>query len=658
MCGVAGIVDFAGAPVDRARVVKMTRLLAHRGPDDEGFYFDSVAGIGHRRLSIVDLTAAGRQPMTNESRTIWVAFNGEIYNFRELRAELQTKGHLFVSHSDTEVIVHGYEEWGDDCWRRLDGFFAIVLWDANAQELRLVRDAFGIKPLLYWFDGRTAIFGSEIKALLGSGLVAQEQNPQALSDYLTYFYVPGAQTILRDVWHVPPAHFVVLDGAGAMTRRFWQLEVQEPLGGSEEAIWEQLRHECRVAVLGALESDVPIGLLLSAGLDSNIILRELVDAGRREVNSITVGFRQESFDESAIAQRVLAELRMAGDCVYVEEQPLSAMFDRMVYHTDSLNANPANLAEYNIFQATASKVRVALAGMGNDELFAGYATYRADRLRRIYRRFPMPLRRLARAMAWRLPPSERKYGLDHLARKFTEGAEFDAGRAHYWWRTIFTPEDKRRVMDDAVAAGVDLDAFYAYDRNYAELRDASLQDQFLYADLQMFCIDNANMLLDSMSMAFSVEVRPPFLSKRFVEFAFRVPYQLKLRGSTTKYALRAAYSKRLPDYVTKLKKSGLVSPLAQLIRGPLRSLTETTFDEARHHESLNHSAIDELLREHLSGRKDHGYPLWVILNYLRWHQQFIANPSWRAPLRDAERTASQHVIDRACHGQLATGFSA
>ena len=647
MCGVAGIVEFAGAPVDAARVVRMTRLLAHRGPDDEGFYFDGAAGLGHRRLAIVDLSPAGHQPMSNETGTVWVAFNGEIYNFRDLRAKLLARGHTFASKTDTEVIVHAYEEWGDDCWEQFDGFFAVVLWDARSRELRLVRDAFGIKPLFYWFDGRSAVVGSELKALLGSGRVPQEENPQALSDYLTYFYVPGPQTILRDVWQVPPAHVVVLRNGGATQRRFWRLTPQSPLQGSEESIAEQLRHECRVAVEHALESDVPIGLLLSGGLDSNIILRELVDLGRDRVEAITVGFREKSYDESFVARRVLDEMGLAGECVYVEEEPVETIFDRMVYHVDALNANPANLPEYYIFRAAASRVKVALAGMGNDELFAGYSTYRADQLRGTYRLLPAPLRRILRALAWRLPPSERKYGLDYLARKFTEGAERDAYEAHYWWRTIFTTTDKRQLLNGDMASRVELDAFRAYRSAYDDFGGASQADRILYADLQMFCIENANMLMDHMSMAFSVEVRPPFLSKRFVEFAFRVPYGMKLRGSTTKYALRAAYEQRLPRYITGMKKSGLVSPLAQLIRGPLRSLTTAAFDGARHHAAFNPAFLDRLLHEHLGGGKDHGIPLYVILNYLRWHERFIADSSWRRPLSADERAAAADAISAA-----------
>jgi asparagine synthase (glutamine-hydrolysing) len=644
MCGVAGIVEFGGAPVDAARVVRMTRLLAHRGPDDEGFYFDGMAGLGHRRLAIVDLSAAGHQPMSNETGTVWVTFNGEIYNFRDLRAELVARGHAFASKTDTEVIVHAYEEWGDECWKRFDGFFAVVLWDARRRELRLVRDAFGIKPLFYWFDGNSAVVGSELKALLGSGRVPQEENVQALSDYLTYFYVPGPQTILRDVWQVPPAHVLVLSSGSSKLRRFWRLTPQPPLEASEASVAEQLRHECRVAVESALESDVPIGLLLSGGLDSNIILRELVDLGRERVQAITVGFREKSYDESHVARRVLGDLGLTGDCVYVEEEPVETIFDRMVYHVDALNAN---LPEYYIFRAAASRVKVALAGMGNDELFAGYSTYRADRLRELYRLLPAPVRRLLRAAATRLPPSGRKYGLDYVARKFTEGAEHDAYEAHYWWRTIFTTADKRRLLNGDVTAGIELDAFPAYRRAYDDLNGAAPADRILYADLQMFCIENANMLMDHMSMAFSVEVRPPFLSKRFVEFAFRIPYRMKLRGSTTKYVLRSAYEQRLPRYVTAMKKSGLVSPLAQLIRGPLRALTTAAFDGARRHPAFNQAVLEGLLAEHLAGHKDHGIPLYVILNYLRWHDRFIADSSWRGPLAAEERAAAEKAIAAA-----------
>jgi asparagine synthase (glutamine-hydrolysing) len=262
--------------------------------------------------------------------------------------------------------------------------------------------------------------------------------------------------------------------------------------------------------------------------------------------------------------------------------------------------------------------------MGNDEIFAGYSTYVADRIRPYYRMLPAPVRSMLRAAAMRVPPSERKYGIDFLARKFTQGVEFDALKSHYWWRTIFTPEDKAQLFRPAAAASLQLDSYGPYERHYREAPGTSDEDRILHADMQMFCIDNANVLMDGLSMAFSVEVRPPFLSKRFVEFAFRIPYRHKIRGTETKHILRSAYRGRLPSHVTNARKTGLVSPLSQLIKNQLRDLTEETFAKAGDHPYLDAGYCQGLLREHLAGTRDHSLPLYLLLNYFRWHDRFIA----------------------------------
>jgi asparagine synthase (glutamine-hydrolysing) len=624
MCGITGIVELDGAPVDPNAIRRMTRTLAHRGPDDEGMHVEQGVGLGHRRLSILDLSPSGHQPMSAADATLWIVFNGEIYNFRELRRELEQHGHVFRSQSDTEVLLYGYRQWGDECWKRLDGFYALALWDRTARSLHLVRDPFGIKPLFYAASAQRVIFGSEIKALLASGLVARDVDLQALSHYFTYFYTPGPNAIIRGVQQVGPGEAITFSRAGRRTHKFWNLHVDPKVAAlSDDEIYGALREECRFAVAHALESDVPVGLLLSGGMDSNIILHELVAVGYPDIRAVTVGFREKSFDEAAVAERCLQSVGLKGNTTFVEDHDAAAFFDRMVYHVDSLNANVANLAEWHIFRVASTQLKVALAGMGNDELFAGYSTYLADKLRPYYRGVPAPLRRVVRYAAGHLPPSGRKYGFDFLARKFTEGAEFDALKSHYWWRTVFTPADKQTLFRRDAARAVDLDSYAMYERHYEQLPVASDEERMLYADMQMFCIDNANVLMDGLSMAFSVEVRPPFLSKRFVEFAFSIPYRLKIRGTTTKHVLRKAYEGRLPAHVTEARKTGLVSPLAQLLKQQLRTLSQDTFASASKHAYLDARYCQQLLDEHLSGRRDHSLPLYVLLTYFRWYDQFI-----------------------------------
>jgi asparagine synthase (glutamine-hydrolysing) len=564
--------------------------------------------------------------MATADGTLWLVFNGEIYNFRALKHQLEQRGHVFRSQSDTEVLLYGYREWGDTLWEKLDGFFALALWDRGARQLHLVRDPFGVKPLWYAAHEGRVVFGSEIKALLASGLVAGEVDLQSLAHYLTFFYTPGPQAIIRGVRQVGPGEVLTFAVGGQRARKFWQLCPDPRVASlSEEDICDALREECRVAVRDALESDVPVGLLLSGGMDSNIILHELQALGYPDIRAVTVGFREKSYDEGPLVERSLAAAGVRGRITYVEDHDAAAIFDRMVYHVDSLNANVANLAEFHIFRVAAVDLKVALAGMGNDELFAGYSTYLADRLRPYYRLMPRPLRGLLRWGARQIPPSERKYGLDFLARKFTEGAEFDALKSHFWWRTVFTPAEKGELFSPEIARALQLDSYPLYQQHYAASSAASDEDRMLYGDMQMFLIDNANVLMDGLSMAFSVEVRPPFLSKRFAEFAAAIPYHLKVRGLTTKHVLRRAYQRHLPPHVTQARKTGLVSPLSQLLKNQLRSMTQDTFADAAKHSYLDAGRAQHLLAEHLAGTRDHSLQLYVLLNYFRWHEQFIAS---------------------------------
>lgn len=624
MCGITGIVEFQDVPVDPNVVRRMTSVIAHRGPDDEGFHFEPGVGFGHRRLAILDLSPGGHQPMASPDGAVWIVFNGEIYNFRELRRQLEQAGHQFRTQSDTEVLIAGYRQWGNGCWSRLDGFFALAIWDRPARSLTLVRDPFGIKPLFYAAQASRVVFGSEIKPLLASGLVARDVDLQALSHYFTYFYTPGPDAIIRGVKQVGPGEAITFTAQGATAMRFWELKPSNALEKlSENEIAEALRDECRLAVKDSLESDVPVGLLLSGGMDSNIILHELINVGYPDIRAVTVGFREKSFDEAAIAEHALAGVGLKGHTVYVEDHDAAAIFDRMIYHVDSLNANVANLAEWHIFAAASSQLKVALAGMGNDELFAGYSTYLADKIRPYYRGIPAPLRSLLRYGAGHLPPTGRKYGFDFLARKFTQGAEFDALKSHYWWRTVFTPDDKQALFRPDALRAVDPDSYSLYERHYRNFAGADDTERMLFADMQMFCIDNANVLMDGLSMAFAVEVRPPFLSKRFVEFAFQIPYRMKIRGTQTKHILRKAYEGHLPQRVTGARKTGLVSPLAQLLRGDLRELAQQSFSAAGKHPYLDAAYCQRMLAEHLTGRHDHSLPLYVLLNYFRWYDRFI-----------------------------------
>ena len=628
MCGISGLVDFNGNQIDENVISSMTNILAHRGPDDSGIYCKSNVALGHRRLSIIDLSALGHQPMATPDGRILIVFNGEIYNYQELRSDLLKSGHSFVSNTDTEVILHGYREWGQECWKRLDGMFSIGLWDTQTSALTLVRDPFGIKPLFYAYNQNRVIFSSEIKGLLASGYITPRVNFESLSNYLTYFYTPGPETIVEGIEQVEPGRAMTFRNSEVRTNRYWKINPEAQLVNVRpNDLIAQVRHECNVAVNKSLVSDVPVGLLLSSGVDSNIILNEIVASGAREIETVTVGFRESSYNETDLVKRRVGELGVKSHVIYVEDHSLTSTFDKMVYHMDSLSANVAGMAEYLIVKAVSEKVKVALAGAGNDELFAGYATYIADKILPYYKIIPAFARSGVRMLADHIPHSGKKYSYDYLIRKFTEGAEYTPDKSHYWWRTIFTDKDKMMMSADASGENALMtDSFRSYKKYYDEVGEKyDFATQSLYADFFMFCNQNANMMVDNLSMAFSLEIRPPFLTKRFVEFAFSVPYKYKLNGLTTKYILRKAYEGLIPDYILKQKKSGLVSPIPQLIRGQLREFIQDNFNSLSDHPYFNKAYLTQMLKEHLSGERDHGFKLYTILTYLRWHDMFIKN---------------------------------
>jgi asparagine synthase (glutamine-hydrolysing) len=625
VCGIAGILNLDGEPVRRESVARMANAMAHRGPDDSGLYVQGSIGLGHRRLAIIDLTEAGRQPMVDELTGNVLVFNGEIYNFPALRKELEASGSRFRSHSDTEVILHGFREWGSDLWDRLDGFFSIAMWVPDRAELYLVRDAFGVKPLYYFRSAETTAFASELKGLVASEVFRPQVSLQGLSDYFSLFYVPQPQTAIEDVWQVPPATEVVVSAQGSRVRQFWRPEFTGKFESlSVEAIQDRIREESGHAVLNSLLADVPIGTLLSGGLDSNIILYELLKANIDPIETLTVGFKAKAFDESHIVTEVLRTAHPNGAITFVDEVDVGGDFDSIVWHTDSLNANFAAIAEYQLFSAAQGRFKVALAGMGNDELFAGYSTYSADWLRREYRTFVSPKMRgiITRLTDW-MPSDERKYGRKWMLRKFAQGSEMEFPESHFYWRSILNASEKQALLPWVLDAGINPNPMPNFLRHYNALDGFNDASRLLYADLQTFCIDNANVLMDAMSMAYSIEVRPPFLSKQYASFALEIPYNYKVHRFQTKKILRDAYRGRVHPSVTGAKKTGLVSPIAKLLKDDLFSRACHEFHSVEESSFLNPHVVKSNWKQFVAGRSELAFSLYLTLTYLTWRRLLL-----------------------------------
>lgn len=629
MCGIAGVCTFEGIQIDKDILLKMQNHLVHRGPDGSGVYESSNIGLVHNRLAIIDLSNKASQPMVisiNDSKIV-LAFNGEIYNYKTLRSELIELGHVFLTESDTEVILIGYKQFGEDVWGKLDGFFSLALWDASAEVLYLVRDPLGIKPLYYFESENTIFFASEIKSLLASDSVPTELNPTSISDFFTHFYVPAPRTPFRSILQLEPGKFLKFTRQGSFLQTYWELEVKACSDCKSYEDHEiHLRKEVSIALEASLESDVPVTLLLSSGLDSSILLAELKKIEPLgEPRTLTVGFENKNFDERRQVTRLSRYINFSNNQVVVSDNNVQNFFDFMIWHSDALNANFANIPEYLIFREARSKSKVVLTGMGMDELFAGYSTYKADKLSNFYRSIvPLRLRKIFLYLVNYVPEGRKRYPMKWILTKFLEGSEMDELTRHFYWRTIFSESEKKELFGKNYALFHGHDPFSVHVNHAANLKGAPSEFQRkLYADLKTFCIDNANILMDGLSMAHSVEARPPFLSKRFVEFAYSVPDKMKLRRLTGKYILRKSYSDVLPRFITRRTKVGLVSPIDDLLRKDLLQVLISSIECMTDESLLNKEFVYKLLSEHLLYKKNHGYKLYLILVYLRWRMLFV-----------------------------------
>ncbi|TMQ25759.1 MAG: asparagine synthase (glutamine-hydrolyzing) [Candidatus Rokuibacteriota bacterium] len=626
MCGIAGKLYLEpGRPVEREAVEAMGRTLAHRGPDDEGLYVHGNVGLAMRRLAVIDV-ASGRQPIHNEDRTVWTVYNGEIYNFAELRRDLEARGHRFYTRTDTEVIVHLYEEEGPDFARALNGMFAIALWDATRRRLVLVRDRLGIKPLYVAALGDRLLFGSEIKALLADGL-RPSVDVESLSLYLSLLYVPAPHTIYREIRKLEAGHVMVWQDGRLTDRRYWNLAQTRPPARPPRAaaVSEELLALLTDAVRRQLVADVPLGVFLSGGLDSSTVVALTRRAHTGAVKTFSIGFDDPSYDERADA-RIIAR-RFETDHTELTVKPdLADLVPRLVHHFDEPFADASAVPTYYLSQLTRRHVTVSLGGDGGDELFAGYVTYQADRLARWYGRLPAVVTRYALpALVRRLPVSEAKVSLDFKARRFVANALLEPGRRHYAWKAFFDDRLKREILADDVLGCLDghLDAFPAYARHYDEVPYYDDLNRVLYADTKVYLADDILVKVDRMSMAHSLEVRVPLLDHRVVEFMFALPGRLKMPGLGLKRLLKRTMRGLLPAETLHKRKAGFNVPLTAWLKRELRPLVDEYLspDRIRREGFFRSEVTARLVAEHMAGRADHSRNLWALLLFGVWLEQ-------------------------------------
>jgi asparagine synthase (glutamine-hydrolysing) len=623
MCGIAGILRFDAAPIDHGELSRMRDAMQHRGPDGAGLYVDGALGLAHRRLSIIDLDA-GAQPLGNEDDTVLVVFNGEIYNYIELRAQLLGFGHRFKTQSDTEVIVHAYEQWGLDCVSRFNGIFAFALWDTKQRRLFIARDHLGVKPLYYHLDASVLLFGSEVKALLAHPSCTRDVDTQSLGDLFTFRYVPSPRTLFKGVKKLPPAHYMVVDGAGVRTQRYWHWVPTHRAGAREADLIEEYQHLVSEAVRYQLRSDVPVGLFLSSGVDSASLLALMREHNSGALHTFTIGFQDgERSNETDDARELAQRFGSDHDEMIVTANDYETYFERYMWDLEEPVGNESAAAFYFVSMLARRKVKVVLTGQGADEPWAGYHRHLGVKLSEIYRRLPRGLTQgLLKPAVMALPRNER------LKRGVMALDEPDALTRFAKIYSFFTPDLRARLFSQEMRAENQFEEYRSREA-LADLqsRVAGLDavSQMLYIDTRASLPDDLLMVNDKMSMANSIESRVPFLDTRLVEFVESLPAHFKLRYTTGKYLHKKALTKWLPDSVVHRKKKGFDNPMQQWLRERLRKhVDESLFaSDSSIRRFFDIDQVRHMVKLHQAGKENFMRHIYLLVSFEMWHRRFM-----------------------------------
>jgi len=621
MCGICGFTwpdTFLGE--------KCTREIRHRGPDQSGVFAAEGITLGHRRLSIIDLSEQGRQPMTNEDGSLQLVFNGEIYNFVELRETLIKQGHRFSSQADSEVILHGYEEWGDDCLQHLRGMFALALWDRNQQRLLVARDRLGIKPLYYYHRAGRFAFASEIKGLLAIPEIPREVNRQALYDYLGYEFVPSPATMFAGIYKLPPGHLLEFSQGRLDVRPYWDLTFTSNWTAPDEAV-EALRDLLRDTVRLHLISDVPLGVFLSGGLDSSTLVALMRSLGVTPLRTFSIGYPDPSFSELPYAQMVAERFETDHQVLMIPEVT-SEDLEAAVWHLDEPMTDLSALPLFLVCREARKHVTVCLSGEGGDEIFAGYDRFRASKFDHYYRRLPEWLREkiIYRALE-RLPDQPQKKGAINVLKRFIEGSHLPLEGGHLRWQYFGSPDWEKFLFKEEFRQAVSMDPFGPIRAHQDRCPATDRLNREIYLDLKFVMPDSVLMKVDKMSMAHALEIRVPFLDHRVVEFAAGLPSDWKLKGFETKAIFRKALKGLLPETIVGRGKQGYSLPIKNLLREGLKEYMVARLNESPIiRETMHLPFLNRLIRDHLDRVQNYNHLLWALINLSVWHQKFFEQP--------------------------------
>jgi asparagine synthase (glutamine-hydrolysing) len=662
MCGINGLVNCGSREV----LARMTQVQAHRGPDDSGLWEQrfpdgSYVGLGSRRLAILDLSTSGHMPMANADRSVFITYNGEVYNFRELRGELETKGFRFASDTDTEVVLHLYEAEGPDCVKRLKGMFAFAICDLRspAPTLFLARDHFGVKPFYYWYRGRQMAFASEIKALLEVPGLDAQLDPESLHQYLTFLWVPDPKTMFRGIYKLPAGHYALLRAGQLSITRYWDLTFP-PRGHEfpqdEEDLAAEIRMRFRNSVEAQMVSDVPIGAFLSAGLDSSAIVAMMTSATRQPVRTYTITFPRKyrvgetGLDDPRVPARLAQKLGCENQQIVVEPD-VASLLPQLVWHMDEPAADPAIIPAYLVCREARKQATVLLSGVGGDELFAGYRKHMAHNWAERYRRMPERLRKRLEPAVLGLPGlrGTTMKGPARLAKKMARSASLTPAERFIMNCTYLDDGQKQALYSPDVAQQVSAsDPADRHRSSFGDVQHADFLNQMLYLDTKIFMASLNLTYNDKMSMASSVEVRVPFLDRELAEFvAWNVPPQMKLKGKwrpVTKYIFRRAMQEVLPREVLQQPKAGFAAPIDYWLAHDLRPMVDDLLAEAqiRRRGLFRPERVRAFVEEHRRGVQDWSMQIWQFLTLELWSRVFLDGGSRRlaADTIQAQRAAT------------------
>ncbi len=632
MCGIYGCLSIK-EKIEPEILRAMGDALRHRGPDGEGEIIQKSRemwiALGHKRLSIIDLSSAAKQPMSNEDETIWITYNGEIYNFRELRAELEGKGHHFESNSDTEVIIHLYEEMGTRCLERLKGMFAFAIWDHGEKTLFLARDRLGKKPLHYALYDGGIVFASEIKALLKAPKVGREIDVSSLNKYLTYEYVPAPNTIFKSIKKIRPGYYLLYKDGEVKEKQYWDVPLLDyPIGYKTEVEYvEELREILERAVRMRLVADVPVGVFLSGGIDSSLVAA-LAKRSNEDIECFTIGLDERSFDESRYASKIALALSLKHHLKIFSMREMLENLYSLPRILDEPLADASILPTYLLSKWTSEKAKVALSGDGGDELFAGYPTYQAHKLVTYYDLLPGVLKNAVKSIASRLPVSHKNLSPDFKIKQFLKGAGVSSEVRFFIWMGGLIDSEKKALLSDDLKAV--LRHHNTYEDIFAYITDSGLTkdlERILYLSMKLYLQDDILVKVDRAAMANALEVRCPFLDQEFVEFACRLPMHYKLNGLKTKYLLKKAAKGILPAEIINRRKKGFGIPISRWLTGDLKDFMLHYLEAGRIRRQgfFNYPYIKKLIDDHLEKKKDNRKALWTLLVFQIWYETFFEN---------------------------------